>query len=166
MTTFSWLYRLNQVMTTVIFRQPPPGSWQGGIRTHEPIGTDLQSACFDHLHTCQELPSRWQLPGVLPPITVSLPKKTGLNFTFADKLNIKRSTYCSMPNCNRDGRYRTCDTLDISQLLYHWAMFRDVLIWAPPETRTGDSSYLICGRYVWEKKTERLGYFQFVHDIL
>ena len=105
----------------VIFRQPPPGSWQCGIRTHEPIGTDLQSACFDHLHTCQELPDRWQLPGVLPPITVSLPKKTGLNFTSADKLNIKRSTYCSMPNCNGDGRYRTCDTLDISQLLYHWA---------------------------------------------
>ena len=90
MTTFSWLYRLNQVMTTVIFQQPPPGSWQGGIRTHEPIGTDLQSACFDHLHTCQELPSRWQLPGVLPPITVSLQKKTGLNFTSADKLNIKK----------------------------------------------------------------------------
>ena len=42
----------------VIFRQTPPGSWQGGIRTHEPIGTDLQSACFDHLHICQELPSR------------------------------------------------------------------------------------------------------------
>lgn len=44
---------------------PSKWSWWSEIRTHEPEGTDLQSACFDHLHI-------HQCDGVLPKLPSSI----------------------------------------------------------------------------------------------